>query len=143
MSKRKICFILVGVAGLLFLGASLFKLSAAKSHAESINCASSITSICLAARLWAEDNGGIMATNFICMSNEICTPKILSCVASRRSRTEDWSTFTTNNCTYEIVSPGMQVDDTNTVFLRCTIHGHLGYSDGTVFDGVRRRTKFQ
>jgi hypothetical protein len=50
--------------------------------------------------------------------------------------------FTPENCTYEILAPGMRSDDTNIAFLRCTIHGHLGYSDSTVFDGVRRRHKF-
>ena len=84
-----------------------------------------------------------MPSNFICMSNEINAPKILSCVPGRRARTEDWADFRPENCTYEILAPGMRVDDTNTAFLRCTIHGHLGYSDSTVFDGVRRRTKFE
>jgi hypothetical protein len=116
--------------------------SVSKRRAESLGCANAITSICLAAHLWADDHGGIMPTNFICMSDEISTPKVLSCVPARRARTGDWSAFTPDNCTYEIVSPGLQIDETNRVFLRCTIHGHLGYSDCTVFDGVRRRHKF-
>ena len=93
--------------------------------------------------LWAEDHGGAMPTNFICMSNYVATPRILSCQPSRRARAGEWSAFTPENCTYEIVAPGMRADETNKVFLRCTIHGHLGYSDGTFsFDGVRRRPKF-
>ena len=142
MGKRRI--ILVSAVALIVLAALAFSVtaSAAKKRAESRGCASSVISICLAARLWAEDHGGVMPANFTCMSNEVATPKILSCVASRRARTSDWSAFTPQNCTYEILAPGMQVDDTNAVFLRCTIHGHLGYSDSTVFDGVRRRHKF-
>ena len=93
--------------------------------------------------MWAEDHGEFMPSNFICMSNEVNTPKILSCQRSRRARSSDWSAFTAENCTYEIVAPGMRAEETNRVFLRCTIHGHLGYSDCTVFDGVRRRTKFE
>jgi hypothetical protein len=84
----------------------------------------------------------LMPTNFICMSNEIGPPKMLSCIPARRTRTEDWAEFTSQNCPYEILAPGLRVDDTNTAYLRCTIHGHLGYSDSTVFDGVRRRGKF-
>lgn len=142
MSKRPI--ILLSVVAAVVLAAVVFSVfaSVAKKRAESLGCASAVTSICLAARLWAEDHGGLMPTNFICMSNEISAPKILSCVPSRRARTEAWADFTPDNCTYEIISPGMRVDDTNTAYLRCTIHGHLGYSDSTVFDGVRRRHKF-
>jgi hypothetical protein len=114
-----------------------------KQRAESLGCASGITSISLAARLWAEDNGGVCASNFVCMSNELATPKILVCPRDHgRQKATDWASFTLANCSYEIISPGLQVEDTNTAFFRCSVHGHLGYTDGTVFDGVRRRHKF-
>jgi hypothetical protein len=142
MSRRRVILFSIGVGCALGIGALLVGLSASKRRAESLQCASAITSICLAAHVWAEDNGGFMPTNFICMSNEISAPKILSCVAARRTPTENWADFRPENCTYEILAPGMRVDDTNTAFLRCTIHGHLGYSNSTVFDGVRRRHKF-
>ncbi len=115
-------------------------LTGARQHAESFNCASSVVAICYAGRMWAEEHGGSFPTNFICMSNELVTPKILSCLPARR--TSEWSAFTPGNCTYEIVTPGVHEDATNTVFLRCIIHGHLGYPDMTVFDGIRRRGKF-
>jgi hypothetical protein len=142
MSGRRIILYSAGVACTLGVVALLIALSAAKRRAESLGCASSITSICLSAHLWAKDHGGLMPTNFICMSNDISAPKILSCIPARRTPTENWADFRPDNCTYEILAPGMRVDDTNTAFLRCTIHGHLGYSDTTVFDGVRRRHKF-
>jgi hypothetical protein len=137
--------ILIGLLVVLVAGAVAFVVSAraAQRRAQSLGCASSVVSICLAGRLWAEDHGGRFPTNFICMSNEVATPKILSCLPARRARTSDWSAFTPDNCTYEIVTPGVHEDATNTVFLRCTIHGHLGYPDMTVFDGVRRRGKFE
>jgi hypothetical protein len=142
MSKRHV--ILPSIIAAAVFAAVVFsvKVSAAKKRVESLNCASATTSICLAARLWAEDYGGLMPTNFICMSTEIAAPNILSCIPARRARTESWAEFTPQNCTYEILAPGMRADDTNTAYLRCTIHGHLGYSDSTVFDGVRRRHKF-
>jgi hypothetical protein len=80
-----------------------------------------------------------MPTNFISMTNEVNTPKILSCQVGRR--VSDWSAFTPENCTYEIVSPGMRTDETNKVFMRCMIHGHLGYGDGRFFHGARRRDR--
>lgn len=111
----------------------------AKARAESLSCASAITSICLAGMMWAEDHDGQMPTNFICMSNELNTPKVLSCVPSRR--VSNFAELSPENCTYEILAPGMRADDTNKAFLRCIIHGHLGYSDCTVFDGKRRHIK--
>ena len=140
MSGRRV--ILSGVACAVGIVAVVASLSASKRRAESLGCASAVTSICLSAHVWGDDHGGFMPTNFICMSNEISAPKILSCVQAGRTRTENWADFTPQNCTYEILAPGMRVDDTNTAFLRCTIHGHLGYSDSTVFDGIRRRHKF-
>ena len=137
--------IIISVLTVLAVGAAVFVVTAraAQRRAQSLNCASSVVSICYAGRLWAEDHSGSFPTNFTCMSNEVATPKILSCLPARRARTSDWSAFTPDNCTYEIVTPGVHEDATNTVFLRCTVHGHLGYPDTTVFDGVRRRGKFQ
>ena len=138
---RKFRFLLILFVALFAM--LVVSLEASKKRAESISCASSVTSICLAARLWAEDNGGFMPTNFICMSNELATTRILTCQPSQRAAASDWSQFTSENSTYEIIAPRMRMDDTNTAFLRCKIHGHLGYSDATVFDGNRRRTKFE
>ena len=137
MTKQRVILMLL-LAGFAVLVAGYC--AAGKKRAESLTCASSVTSICLGARIWAEDHDGFMPTNFICMSNEVNSPKILSCQPSRRA--SNWSAFTPENCTYEIVAPGMRADETNKVFLRCTIHTHLGYSDSTVFDRVRRRHKF-
>ncbi len=135
--------ILIGLCVIIVAGAVAFVLGvrAAQRRAQSLICASSVVSIGYAGHLWADDHGGRFPSNFVCMSNEVVTPMVLSCLPARRTR--DWSAFTPNNCTYEIVTPGVHEDATNTVFLRCTIHGHLGYPDGTVFDGVRRRGKFE
>src|ERR1051325_1841105 len=78
-------------------------LTGARQRAESLNCASSVVSICYAGRLWAEDHGGSFPTNFLCMSNELATLKVLSCSPARRARASEWSAFTPDNSTYEIV----------------------------------------
>jgi hypothetical protein len=142
MSARR--SIPIGLLLTIIVGTGVFVVAgrANQRRAQSINCASSVVSICFVGRLWAEEHGGGFPTNFTCMSNEM-TPKILSCLPERRARTSDWSAFTPDNCTYEIVTPGVQQSATNTVFLRCTIHGHVGYPDMTVFDGIRRRGKFE
>src|SRR5690242_1141023 len=123
-------------------GAGVFFLAVprAKLRAQSMNCASSMVSIAGAGRMWAEDHGGKFPTNLFSMSNELVTPKILWCLPEQR--TALWSTLTPTNCTYEVVSPGVSENASEAVFIRCTVHGHLGYTDMTVFDGVRRRGKF-
>ena len=90
--------------------------------------------------MWAEDHEGYFPTNFLVMSNELNTPKILCCIPARRASV--WSEFAPPNTTYEIVTHGVHETNINTVFVRCTVHGHLGYPNGTVFDGKRRRGKF-
>src|ERR1035438_185155 len=94
MSRHRAILFSAGVACALGIVALLVGLSASKRRFESRQCASAITSICLSAHLWAGDNGGLMPTNFICMSNEISAPKILSCVPARRGPAEDWGGFT-------------------------------------------------
>jgi hypothetical protein len=135
--------IVIALPAVLVAGLAAFVADSgiAQRRARSISCASSVVAICSAGRLWAEDHGGRFPTNFASMSNELSTPRILSCLPDQHPRAADWSEFTPENCTYEILAPGVHEDATNTVFLRCTIHGHLGYPDMTVFDGSRRRRK--
>jgi hypothetical protein len=132
------------VVAILALGVvvSFMMLKKAKATAESLNCASSICSICLGGMLYAHDHGGLFPTNLTSFQAELNTPKILRCVGEpSRPRAESWEEFSEANSSYEIVNPGLHEDATNQVFIRCRVHGHLGYPDGTVFDGARRRTK--
>ena len=102
-----------------------------------------MTAICFAGRLWANDNNDFMPTNFVGMSNELVTPKILRCPADgRRVLAANWESFTDANSSYVMVTPGAREGDTNAVFIRCTIHGLRGFADGSIFDGARRRHKF-
>ena len=135
--------IIISVVAVVLVGSAALVVTArvAQRRAQSLNCASSVVAICYVGRLWADDHGGSFPTNFTCMSNELSSPKILSCLPARRVR--DWSAFTRDNCTYAIVTPAVHESATNTVFVRCTVHAHLGYPDMTVFDGVRRRGKFE
>jgi hypothetical protein len=106
-----------------------------------MSCANAMTSICFAGRMWATDHDAKLPSTLSALSNELATPKILACHPALR--VETWQELTPEHCTYEIDSPSLPVSATNTVFLRCRIHGHLGYSDSTVFDGVSRRRKFE
>ncbi len=143
MSKTRFILFASSILVVMAVGGFVLTAVASKRRAEALGCASGVTSISLAVRVWAEDNGGVCASNFVCMSNELSTPKILVCPADhRRQSARDWASFTPANCSYEILAPGLRVEDTNTAVVRCKVHGHLGYTDCTVFDGLRRRHKF-
>jgi hypothetical protein len=114
-------------------------LPAAKRHAESLNCRSQMYGVLCAAKLWSEDNGGRLPSDFLSMTNELSWPKILICPSDHLHQlATSWASLTTNNCSYEIVTPGIYKTDTNVVFLRCKIHGYVGYSDGRVLDDSGR-----
>ena len=102
------------------------------SKAQSISCLKTIGSIGIAARLWANDREHLMPTNFICMSNEVITPKILHCPADHKNpRVIEWAEFTEAKSSYLMISPGVREGGTNVVFIRCRVHGHLGFPDGS------------
>lgn len=141
MKRIDVTFTLLAIIamGIVVLGLSKPLL---KRRAESVSCGNYMSSIGCVARVWAGDNSNHLADNFLCMSNELCTPKILICPSDKtRKLAESWATFTTNNCSYEILRPGMPDDDFSNAYFRCTVHGHLGFADGTVYDGKQRRTK--
>ena len=142
MKKTDVTFILLGVIAIGFV---LFGLSKPrlKRWAESVNCGNLMSSIGCGARMWAGDNSNHLADNFLVMSNELCNPKLLICPGDKiRKPADSWATFTTNNCSYEILRPEMSDDDLTNAYFRCSIHGYLGFADRTVFDGKRRRTKW-
>ena len=102
MKRRDIIFAFLG---LLLIIAVVIRLSAPKlkRYAESMSCGNYMSSISFGARLWAEDDSNHLADNFLCMSNELCTPKILICPSDKvRKAADSWALFTTNNCSYEI-----------------------------------------
>jgi len=101
-----------------------------------------MASIGLAAKSWALDNEGRLPSDFRSMSNELAATRLLVCSGDHlRVSAKDWAFFDRTNSSYEIISPGMSLGDTTNVYFRCKVHGHLGYADGTVFDGKRRRAK--
>jgi hypothetical protein len=115
---------------------------AVKRHVEAMRCGNQMASIGCAARIWAADHNRHFPSDLLSMSNEINLPVILICPSDHtRQAAANWSSLTVENSSYEIVTPELRDGDTNGVFLRCKIHGSLGYADATVFDGSRRRTK--
>jgi hypothetical protein len=138
MKKRDVLFAFFGIV----LISAFVLLPTLSRYAKSMACGNNMSSIGLATRIWAEDNHKVLPDNFVCMSNELSTTKVLICPADKsRQAGLSWTSFTQSNSSYQLLTPGMPYNDSN-AFLQCEIHRHLGYADGKVFDGRRRRTKW-
>lgn len=126
----------VGLAVVFMLVVAAAVFPSFKRHVERVNCGNQMHVILFASSLmWADEHGGQLPSDFLSMSNLLVTPKILVCPGDHlRQPATDWASFTTNNCSYEIVAPGIYTNDTNVVFLRRKIHGYVGYSDDRIFD---------
>jgi len=77
---RPICYVLIAVAVLAGGAACVFVL---KQRAAIHGCGNHMLSICVAARMWANDNGNRFPSELRSMSNEVITPKILICPGDR------------------------------------------------------------
>src|SRR5438552_2595889 len=127
MSRRNI--LTLAVVFVAVVVAFVIVAPSAKRKADSIQCGNYMESIGCAAFLWANDHDGHLPSNLISMSNELNIPKILICPGDHsRQPAANWESFTPTQSSYEIVAPGLKAGDTNGVFLRCKIHGHLGYA---------------
>ncbi len=142
---RNLSVAMVGIIGaFLFADWLTGRLRMAEQKANSYKCGNSLISACYAGKMWAYDNGGYFPTNVVMFTNDI-PPIALICPlkhdAFRSRGSRGWSEFNLSEADFEIVSTGLKGDEPNGVFLRCKIHGHLAYTDGTVFDGSKRRRK--
>jgi hypothetical protein len=137
---KRLIDVVFGVVAVAVITIAVISVSR-RRQVESLMCGNYISSIGLATRVWAGDNGNKLPNNFVVMSNELAMTKILICPGDKsRQPAKDFASFTPTNSSYVLLTPGVPWNDTN-AFLRCQVHGHLGYADGTVFDGKQRRSK--
>ena len=138
MRRRYLIVVVAVLAG----SAACFLIARAKQRAELFGCGNYMASVCLAGRMWANDNGDRFPSDLLSMSNEVVTPKILICPGDRsRKPAASWASFTPEQSSFEMVTPSLRDGDTNEVFLRCKIHGSVGYADGSVFVNGKRHRK--
>ena len=115
---------------------------ALKRKVAAINCRQQMRSIGFAGRLWANDHDDYYPSNFMSMSNELNNPRILICPAEHaRHAATNFTSLLPENCSYEIVNPGIREDKTNKIFVRCKVHGFVVYEDGTVARSARNPQK--
>jgi hypothetical protein len=126
---------------LLVAGCSGGRMFLSKRQTDSHRCGDSLISISYAGKMWAWDNGGYFPTNLVAFSDWV-PPKALICPTKQGAfQQTGWSDFSVSDADYEIVASGLKGEETNSVFLRCKIHGHLAYTDGSVLDDGKRRRK--
>ncbi len=118
MNRWRIIFTAVLVVAVV---AFLTGFPAIKRHVEAVKCSNQMHRILYSAvLLWSDEHGGQLPSEFLSMSNELITPRTLDCPGDHSHQAAaSWTTFTTNNCSYEIVAPGIRKSDTNVIFLRC------------------------
>jgi prepilin-type processing-associated H-X9-DG protein len=123
LKRRAFAFIelLVILAVVAILAALLLPaLAKAKAKAQRINCVNNLKQDGLAFRMWSDDNGdkypprvsttkggsmeyvagGNAFRHFLCMSNELSTPKILACPSDTRKPAQNFSGLKNANVSY-------------------------------------------
>jgi hypothetical protein len=136
MKKRDVLFAIIALVSISAAGFSHVR----RHQAEAFLCGSQMSSIALAAENWAEENHKTLPSNFTVISNQL-TARTLHCpIDGFHQPAKDWSSFTPDNSSYELLIPGAPLNNTNN-FLRCGYHNFDALANGSVSDGKIQHTK--
>lgn len=120
----------------------LDELAKAKEKAMSITCVNNLKQFGLAVRIWQMNNANVNSPDFLSMSNELNTPKILYCPAdTNRIVTRTWKDFAASESSYDYLTPSVRNTDREPtrVQSRCPLHGTIGLCDGSVLLEVGKK----
>lgn len=117
----------------------------AKAKAERIMCVNNLKQIGLAARVWANDNHDVFPTNFISMTNEMATWRILQCPSDQSHAVNGWPDVEAGHISYIMDAPGISLSNPQVIFVECPIHHAFCLMDGSVqllsAEGMAKRVK--
>jgi hypothetical protein len=136
MNRKLVCLVSLFSIGVI-AAAIFYVLPAATQRAKSSSCEYTLNRIVYFAREWAFDHAGQFPTNLLFLSNEWHTVQLICPGDLQRAAATEWATFTPVCSSYEIISPELNLRNTNSVFARCRFHGHCGYVNGISVKGVR------
>lgn len=110
-------------------------LTEAKEKAQSAACVNNLKQIGLAIRIWSNDRHDVNPPDFLSLSNELGTPKILFCPGNTNHPTmKTWTDFAATVSPYEFVAAGATNADfePQRISVRCPIHNNFALCDGSV-----------
>jgi hypothetical protein len=136
MKKRDVVFAIVA---LISITAAAFS-HVRRRKAEAFLCGSQMSSIALAAANWAEENHKTLPSNFAVLADRLSTRTLHCPIDGFHRAAKDWASYTPDNASYELLSPGASLNKTNypsprDFFLRCSYHDFEASIDGSVSDG--------
>jgi hypothetical protein len=123
-----------GPAGLL-----LSTLERARLESHRVVCGDNLKQIALAGRLYSADHRNMFPPDFLAMSNELNSPKILFCPDDKtHSMAESWAGFDSRvNLRYEYLRPGIKASSAMSgVIFGCPIHNPGCMGDGFIMKGL-------
>lgn len=122
--------------------AELAALTEAKTRAQSAACVNNLKQVALASRIYAMDNANVNAPDFLTMSNELSTPKILFCPGNtNHPDVKTWADFATTVSSYQFLAAGVTNSDYDPqrILTYCPTHNIFGLCDGSVQNLSKRR----
>lgn len=114
----------------------------AQAQAMRIKCINNLKQVGLAVRIYMGDHNEVSPPDFLTMSNELNTPKILFCPAhTNLAPVKTWAEFATTTSSYQYLVAGAAHADTEPqrIMTYCATHNIFGLCDGSVQDCSRRR----
>ena len=102
----------------------------AKHYLETRRCGKHLEAISQAARVWASAHNGRLPGDFILMSNELVSPRLLLCPGDNsRDPANNWQELTSVNSSYQIYEGAIGAKDLppeilqNMPYVQCKVHG--------------------